>query len=54
MLSLWPNLFDFHLAAPLVLRLATAISLAWLSYGFGKSEIREQKLLGLVLGLGSL
>ena len=54
MLSVWPNLFDFQLAAPFVLRLAAAIALAWLSYDLGKSETLKQKPLGLVLGLGSL
>lgn len=56
MLSVWPNLFDFWLAAPFLLRLAAAISLAWLgySYGFGKSGTSKRGLLGLVLGFGSL
>jgi|SRR3989344_2856585 len=54
MLSVWPNLFNFWLAAPLLLRLAAAISLAWLGYDLGKSGTRKQKPLGLVLGLGSL
>ena len=54
MLSLWPNLFAFQLVAPLLLRLAAAISLAWLGYSLGKSGARKQKLLGLVLGFGSL
>ena len=54
MLSLWPNLFDFQLAAPLLLRLAAAVSLTWLGYSLIKSGTNKQKLLGSILGLGSL
>ena len=54
MLSVWPNLFDFRLAAPLILRLAAGVSLVWLGYSLVKSGTNKQKLLGLILGLGSL
>lgn len=54
MLSVWPNFFDFRLVAPLLLRLVAAISLVWLSYSLVKSGTNKQKLLGLILGLGSL